>query len=425
MKKSRKRLVLLPFAYGKAPINREGTSMIFSILHFLGGYCKVVLSGGGQERFLNICVSKQILLWKLTRKDSHYIFFISRAGMEELEEISAKTGCSYRVICKKGLPFLFHRYRKRKILLAAFLFSAVSLYVMSLFLWQIQAVGCRSHSEEEILDYLEEQGIKSGRRLSEISCHALEEQIRRDYKDIAWVSCDLKGTLLTVTIKETLDKEAVQAETADVPCNLIAAKKGTIDSIVVRSGSAMVKKGDKVKRGDVLISGEVGLYDDSGTLTETALVKAEGSILAITKIKYEDSFSMLHYVKKHTGRSFDLFQILAGEKLISLPGKKETYRYYDEETKQHILHIGPQLYLPLSLYVTTRSECQIQEKTYTEEQAVKEAEKRLSVFLQEYKEQGVEIIDNKVRITCGEGVCRAKGKIIVREPFGKIQEISQ
>ena len=93
----------------------------------------MVLNGGGQERFLNICVSKQILLWKLTRKDSHYIFFISRAGMEELEEISAKTGCSYRIICKKGLPFLFHRYRKRKILLAAFLFSAVSLYVMSLF----------------------------------------------------------------------------------------------------------------------------------------------------------------------------------------------------------------------------------------------------------------------------------------------------
>ena len=91
MKKSRKRLVLLPFAYGKAPINREGTSMIFSILHFLGGYCKVVLSGGGQERFLNICVSKQILLWKLTRKDSHYIFFYKqsrngRAGRDIRED---------------------------------------------------------------------------------------------------------------------------------------------------------------------------------------------------------------------------------------------------------------------------------------------------------------------------------------------------
>lgn len=397
--------------------------MIFSILHFLNGYCKVVLSGENQERFLNICVGKRILLWKLTRKDSHYFFFVSRAGMEELEEISAKTGCTFRIVCKKGLPFLFYRYRKRKILLAAFLFSALSLYIMSLFLWQIQTVGCRSHSEEEILDYLEEQGIKSGRRLSDISCHALEEQIRRDYKDIAWVSCDLKGTLLTVTIKETLDIEAVQAETEDVPCNLIASKKGTIDSIVVRSGSALVKKGDKVKRGDVLISGEVGLYDDGGALTETALVKAEGNIFAITKLKYEDSFPMLHYIKKYTGRSFDVYQILAGSKLITLPGQKGNYRYYNEKTKQHMLHIGPQLYLPISLFITTRAECQVQEKTYTEEQAVKQAEKRLSVFLQEYEDQGIEIIENRVRIVCREGICTAKGKIILREPFGKIQEI--
>ena len=99
--------------------------MIFFILHFLSGYCKVILSGRNQERFLNICVSKQILLWKLSRQDAHYIFFVSRAGMEDLEDISAKTGCSYRIICKKGLPFLFYRYRKRKILLAAFLFSVL------------------------------------------------------------------------------------------------------------------------------------------------------------------------------------------------------------------------------------------------------------------------------------------------------------
>lgn len=398
--------------------------MIFSILHFLSGYCKVILSGRNQERFLNICVSKQILLWKLSRQDAHYVFFVSRAGMEDLEDISAKTGCSYRIICKKGLPFLFYRYRKRKILLAAFLFSVLSLYVMSLFLWQIQAVGCRSHSPEEILDYLEEQGIKSGRRLSGISCHQLEEQIRRDFKDIAWVSCDLKGTLLTVTIKETLDKEALLSETEDVPCNLVASKKGTIDSIVVRSGSALVKKGDKVKRGDVLISGEVGLYDDSGALTETALVKAEGSIFAITKIKYEDSFSMLHYEKRYTGRSFNMYQLLAGNTLINLPGRKETYRYYDEKTKHSVFHIGPQLYLPVSLHVTTRSECLVTEKMYSESQAMKEAEKRLAVFLEEYKEKGVEIIENKVNIQYDADTCTAKGKIIVREAFGKIQEIT-
>ena len=98
--------------------------MIFSILHFLGGYCQVVLCGKNQERFLNLCVGRQILLWRLARKDGHYIFYVSRAGAKELEDISQKTGCDHRILCKRGLPFLFGRYRKRKLFLAALLFSA-------------------------------------------------------------------------------------------------------------------------------------------------------------------------------------------------------------------------------------------------------------------------------------------------------------
>lgn len=398
--------------------------MIFSILHFLGGYCQVVLCGKNQERFLNLCVGRQILLWRLARKDGHYIFYVSRAGAKELEDISQKTGCDHRILCKRGLPFLFGRYRKRKLFLAALLFSGAGLYVLSLFLWQIRTVGSQAHSSEELMDYLEERGIKSGTLLSSISCHELEEQIRKDYKDIAWVSCDLKGTLLTVTVKETLDKEALTARTEDVPCDLVASKKGTIDSIVVRSGSAMVKKGDKVRAGDVLISGQVGLYDDSGTLMETALVKAEGDITATTKLRYEDSFSMLHYTKEYTGRSFREYRLLLGEKLFTLPGKKEAYRYYDEKTRHYPLHIGPQLYLPAAFYVTVRSECRIKEKMYTEDQAVREAKKRLHLFLEEYRSKGVTILENRVKIRCADGMCTAKGKILVREAFGKVREIS-
>lgn len=399
--------------------------MIFSILHFLSGYCRVVLSGRNQERFLNLCAGKRMLIWKLQKKEGHYIFCVSRAGMEELEEVAAKTECTYRLVCKRGLPFLFARYRGRKILLAAILLSAAGLYVMSLFLWQIRAVGCYSHSSEELMDYLEEKGVRIGRLLSGISCPELEEQIRRDYKDIAWVSCDIRGTLLTVTIKETLDQEALRTPTEDSPCDLIASRKGTVDSIVVRSGSAMVKKGDKVKRGDVLISGQVQLYDDSGELLETALVKAEGDILAVTKIPYEDTFSMLHYTKEYTGRSYRRYSFLLGEKKIDLPYREETYRYYDEKTNQNLLHIGPQLYLPAALYVATRSECRLREQMYTEKQAVREAEKRLDIFLESYRQKGVEILENRVKIRCVDGSCQAKGKIIVREPFGKIRRIQE
>ena len=149
--------------------------------------------------------------------------------------------------------------------------------------------GSYGHSEEELLDYLEKKGVRSGTKISGFSCARLEEQIRKDFEDIAWVSCERKGTLLRVRVKETLDKrDQKEGEKQESPCNLIASKKGRIASILVRSGSAKVKKGDKVKPGDVLISGVVEIKDDAGEIAEETLVRAQGDVYAISKIKYED-----------------------------------------------------------------------------------------------------------------------------------------
>lgn len=399
--------------------------MIFAIIHFLGGYCQIALSGPNQERFLNVCVSKQICIWKLIQKDSHYIFYISRAGWKELEEIAIKTGCSYQCLSKKGLPFLFGQYRKRKILILAMGISIITFYILSLFIWQIQIKGGYSHSKEEIMDYLAENDIRSGTRISTISCHQLEEKIRKDYKDIAWVSCDLKGTLLTVSLKETLDKEALTEDKESFPCNLIAPGNGTIDSIIVRSGCAKVKKGDQVKQGDVLISGQVELYDDSGQLTETTNVMAEGDVFAVTKLQYEDSFDYLYYIKKYTGNHSNSWKIFVGKYIFDLPVGKTNYKDFDEKTRQIMLHIGPQLYLPISLYVTTKMECQVIEKKYSKEEALQEAKSRLEIFKKEQEERGLQILKDNVKISCEDNRCVAKGTLMIRERFGKIQEIER
>ena len=86
--------------------------MLFSLFHFLSGYCRIVLSGMNQERFLNLCAAKQILLWNIKREGKHYIFYISRGGYKELQEISEKTGSTFRCIQKKGIPYLFCRYKE-------------------------------------------------------------------------------------------------------------------------------------------------------------------------------------------------------------------------------------------------------------------------------------------------------------------------
>ena len=356
--------------------------MLFSLFHFLTGYCRVVLSGVNQERFLNLCVGKQILLWNIKKEGSHYIFCVSSGGYRELSEIAKKTGSTYRCAYKKGAPYLFYRYKKRKVLLLSILFCGAFFLVMSCFIWQVQAVGSYSHSEEELLDYLKEQGIHSGTRISKISCARLEEQIRKDFEDIAWVSCERKGTLLKVRVKETLDVQTEKVEEKEkTPCNLIAAKPGKIDSILVRSGSAVVNPGDRVKAGDVLISGIVEIRDDAGEVAEETMVRAQGDIYAISKIKYKDVFPLVYYKKRYTGKKEKNYRLLVNGYVLKLPEKKSSYAEYDEQVSEKLFHIGPQFYLPISFYVITRAQCQITQKQYSGMEAKQEAKKRLSLFL--------------------------------------------
>lgn len=399
--------------------------MLFSLFHFLTGYCQVVLSGKNQERFLNLCVGKQILLWNVKKERLHYIFCISRGGYKELSEIAQKTGCQFRCTRKMGVPYFFWRYRKRKILLLTVFACAAVFFVMSCFVWQVQAVGSYSHSEEEMIDYLKKQGIGSGTRISNISCEKLEEQIRKDFEDVAWVSCERKGTLLRVRIKETLDKrdEKKKKGKQELPCNLIASKEGTIDSILVRSGSAMVKAGDRVKAGDILISGIVEIRDDAGEVAEETMVRAQGDIFAISKMQYEDNFPLVYYKKIYTGKEEKNYRFLINGYMIKLPARKTTYADYDEHSEEVLLHIGPQFYLPVSFFIIKKAECQVSQRRYSVQEAKKEAKKRLLLFLREYERKGVVILKNNVKIDSDKNECTAKGIITIKERVGKIQEI--
>ena len=398
--------------------------MLFSFFHFLSGYCKVVLSGMNQERFLNLCVAKQTLLWNIKREGKHYIFYISRGGYKELAEIAQKTGSKYQCVQKKGLPYLFCQYRKRKFLLLTLFVCMIVFCVMSCFIWQVQAIGSYSHSEEEIIDYLKKKGIRSGTKISKISCTELEEQIRKDFEDIAWVSCERKGTLLRVRVKETLDKRDQKAEKREEPCNLIASKKGKIDSILVRSGSAMVKPGDTVKAGDVLISGVVEIRDDAGEIAEKTLVRAQGDIYAISQVEYKDTFPLIYYKKIYTGNTQKSYRFFVNRYMMKLPERKIAYAHYDEQSRELLLHIGPQFYLPVSLFIITKAECEVSQKNYSAKEAKGEAEKRLSLFLKEYERKGVVILKNNVKIDSDKNECTAKGIIKIKERVGKIQEIS-
>ncbi len=121
------------------------------------------------------------------------------------------------------------------------------------------------------LSSLEELGLYSGARWGEIDKNALEAKLRLSSDDISWVNVNRRGTVAYVTLgkKNGFEKEKNKTEYS----NVVASEDAIIEEINVRRGFAVVKAGDAVKKGDVLISGIIPGELGGG------FVRAEGSVV--------------------------------------------------------------------------------------------------------------------------------------------------
>ena len=120
-------------------------------LNYIIGYVNIKVEGYFLERFINICISKKILLWNIKRKKASLLYAnISVSDYKKLKEIARKTKTRVKIESKKGIPFILHRYRKRKIFVVLLAIVIVGLVATSNFIWNIEVKGNTIIPKEEI-----------------------------------------------------------------------------------------------------------------------------------------------------------------------------------------------------------------------------------------------------------------------------------
>ena len=79
------------------------------ILNYFTGYVKIKVEGLFLERFINICVSKKILLMDIKREKSTIMYAnVGIADYKKLKQVARKTKSKIKIQRKKGLPF-YHK----------------------------------------------------------------------------------------------------------------------------------------------------------------------------------------------------------------------------------------------------------------------------------------------------------------------------
>ena len=392
--------------------------MLLRLIKYFRGYVEVALWGYAPERFFNLCSNHNILIWDLRQEGDVYYFHISVEGFRCLKPLLKKSGTHVRVSRKNGIPFFLFRYRRRKILFLSIFVCMMILYTLSRFIWKIDINGNDSVTDDSMLQFLEEKNSSYGTLVSDIDCTKLEEEIRSSFKSIIWTSVKREGTTLTVDVQENLvvaklpEELKVQEEKG---YDLLALHDGTIESIFVRKGTPLVQQGDFVKKGDVLVSGALPIYDDSGTLTAYQYCTADADIKLKTEYTYQDSFDAKHTERVYSGRVEHRYGLGFGDSYVQLPWKKPGFSQYTVMDTRTQVRLCDSFYLPIYFVRRTYEEYGEEQSVYTKKEAKEHAAENLTEFLEKLTQKGVLILEKHVMIRTEKNKYTVSGKVTVLE----------
>ncbi len=276
------------------------------IINYLRGYVTLLLTGQFIERFINICMHRNIFLWDIrkTARDSARVKMSMRA-FKTVPEIARKTHTKIKILEKHGLPIRIADYRRRFLFPVGMLLAVSFLYGSSLFLWTVDVTGCEQVSATEIKAVLADLGVRPGAFKKSIRPGDIKNAALARLSDLSWLWVDIHGCRADVRV---LEKRAAPEIVPDAPCDILAGADGIICEIIATEGQTKVAVGDTVTRGQVLIS---AVYTSAREGIPARYTHAAGKIYARTW--YEASKTVpLTETKKiytqntHTDRSLHL-----------------------------------------------------------------------------------------------------------------------
>lgn len=333
------------------------------IFNYIIGYIRISIEGYYIERFINICGNEKITIWNLKRnKNVKLELNIGIKNLKKVAKIAKQTKCKMKIIKKKGLPFLFNRYRKRKLFFVFLLVIIIGLGISSNFVWNIQIVEEDKESIENLYHDVVESGLEIGKMKSKINTKDIINKVRLKRNDIAWMGIELKGTNAIVkVVKATAKPEIVDDNEY---CNIVSDKQGIITKINAQNGTIAVKVGDTVNVGTTLINGWM-----EGKYTGLRYVHAKGEIQA--KVWHTKNKKILYNAteKTETGNIENKYQIKINNFEINLSKRLSKFKIYDTIVLENKFKIFSDFYLPISLVKITNKEIKEEQKNYNAEQA--------------------------------------------------------
>lgn len=380
------------------------------LFRWLIGYMEFTFSDGFCDGFINECYKLKINIHNVKINNNILTAESFAQALPEIESAAEKHGGKINVTSRRGLSCYVSPLWKRPGITAGVLAFIIIINFFGGYVWDLKIVGNDVLSDARLEQFLSENGLYVGARWNDIDRDRTEALMLASFDECAWVHINRFGTTAQIEINEAVKKP--ETALTGEPYSLTAKKDGVIVKATVSEGWQLVKKGDAVVKGEMLVSG-VSLSKDE---KQNIYAHARGEFLAEVKEPISITVSRAQSEKLYTSE------------------KKYTQLYF---FGLHIpLYIGP---LPSNdceiksetrmLRLNSKSVplgiCKKRVRLFTVKERVlsdgeltalikRETEKDISARFS--KEQ---VISRKINITLSSSDAQAKGCIICIEDIAK------
>ncbi len=309
------------------------------------------------NKFLNYLIYNKIYYDSLNKYNEYFVLDVS---YDDYLYIRRRYKC--HIVKYYGKKNIINIYENNKYVLLSLIISFMLLFLLCNTIFDIKINSDNKDIINIINNSLNDNGIGVyKRKVSFDKLNSIKNKILEDNKDtLEWIEIREKGCIYYIDVTPRV-KSNNNVDNA-LPSDIVAEKDGVIKHIVVHRGSKVIDNGDYVKKGDILISGNI--IKNENVIDK---VHSEGIIYAETwkTVNISIPFKRIDYVYKKTINHYylDIF----GHK-FTISGK------YDSDNtinKKSIVLDKP--YLFFKLYKEEKKIYDYNEVILNKEEAYKEA----------------------------------------------------
>jgi similar to stage IV sporulation protein len=330
------------------------------------------------EKFINLLWKNGVNIRNIRKKNiTTIVMETNLSDYKHIEEIAVKTKAKVRIVGRKGTVFFLIKMRRRVALVGGAAIFVFIIYFLSTFIWKVEIQTENHLSPYEIRAQLKAYGIAPGVRKSKVNVYELQDKMIKNNENIMYFRARIEGSRLFAEAIEKTPPPAISSE--DSPGNLVAKKDGQILRVFTTHGTSVVKKGDVVKAGQIIVKGEQGKEGS------TYVVHAEGSVFANTWYEEVKSVPVRGITKERTGKSIENNYVMVLGKRVYFKNSLNKFKTYDKIVQNKGL-------LKKEIYYETKET----NFNLDVDKVVKDTSEQLYTSIVQKLDKSVKIVDKKV-----------------------------